>query len=189
VSELLARARSWVAEAHPHARHLERTLDWLLVLDPEASEPLRIAAVTHDIERAFPPEEELFDSARDWASPDYNKWHQDRCADIDARWLREQGAPEGLVTEVDRLVRVHEWGGWAEADLLQAADSLSFLEVMADVVVGWARTGRTTRESAEGKLRAMYERMRPARALGLGAPLLDAALGRFDVEPVEGAAS
>ena len=34
VSEVLDRAQAWIAEVHPHARHLERTLDWLLELDP-----------------------------------------------------------------------------------------------------------------------------------------------------------
>jgi hypothetical protein len=51
---VLDRAQAWVADVHPHARHLERTLDWLLALDPHASERARIAAATHDIERAYP---------------------------------------------------------------------------------------------------------------------------------------
>ncbi len=41
-------------EVHPHARHLLRTEDWLLELDGDAGEGLRLAAVLHDIERAFP---------------------------------------------------------------------------------------------------------------------------------------
>ena len=32
MSELLARAQTWIADVHPHARHLQRTLHWLLVL-------------------------------------------------------------------------------------------------------------------------------------------------------------
>ena len=55
---------------------------WALELEPDASERLRIAAVLHDIERAFPDREATWDSARDWDSPAYNRWHQDRCADI-----------------------------------------------------------------------------------------------------------
>jgi hypothetical protein len=54
MSDLLESARAWIADVHPHARHLERTLDWLVDLDPEAATVTRIAAVTHDIERAFP---------------------------------------------------------------------------------------------------------------------------------------
>ena len=102
----------------------------------------QIAAVTHDIERAFPDPDATWDSARDWDSPDYNRWHQDRCADLVAAWLREQGAAGGARgAHVEALVRVHEDGGWPEADVLQAADSLSFLETMVPARAGWAGRG------------------------------------------------
>jgi hypothetical protein len=178
VSDLLPRARAWVEEVHPHARHLLRTEDWLLALDRDAGEGLRLAAVLHDIERAFPDPEATWDSARDWDSVDYNRWHQDRCADIAAGWLGEQGAPADLVAEVDALVRVHEEGGWAEADLLQAADSLSFLETMVPLVVGWVESGRATRERAAAKVRHSMTRIDPrlTRARELAAPYLETAL-------------
>jgi hypothetical protein len=170
MSELLPAARAWVVDSgHPHARHLLRTEDWVLELDPGAGEALRIAAVLHDIERAFPDPEARWDSARDWDSPEYNRWHQDRSADMASRWLREQGAPEGLVDAVDRLIRVHEVGGWPEADVLQAADSLSFLETLAGLVVGWVESGRAPRERAAAKVQSSLDRIAPglteARAL------------------------
>jgi hypothetical protein len=175
---LLPRARAWVEDVHPHARHLLRTEDWVVELDPEAGEGLRLAAVLHDIERAFPDPDAGWDSARDWDSPEYNRWHQDRCAGIAAAWLREEGAPAPLVAEVDALIRVHENGGWREADLLQAADSLSFLETMVPLVVGWVETGRAPRERAAAKVRNSVERMAPGlrRARELAAPYLDDAL-------------
>jgi hypothetical protein len=178
VTELLPRARGWVEAVHPHARHLLRTEDWLLTLDADAPETLRVAAVLHDIERAFPDPDAPWDSARDWDDPDYNRWHQDRCAEIAARWLREQDADPAFAAEVERLIRVHEDGGWPEADLLQAADSLSFLETMGPLVVGWVESGRAPREAAEAKLRHTLTRIAPrlTRARELGAPLLDAAL-------------
>ena len=128
MASLAERARAWVEEVHPHARHLTRTLDWVLELEPGASEALEVAAVTHDIERAFPDPDATWDSARDWAAPAYNRWHQDRCADMVAAWLTEQGAPAGVAARAEALVRIHEEGGDPEADVLQAADSLSFLE-------------------------------------------------------------
>jgi Domain of unknown function (DUF4202) len=169
---VIERARAWVEQVHPHARHLLRTEDWLLELDPHAGAALRLAAVLHDIERAFPDPSSPWESWRDWDLPEYNRWHQDRCADIAAAWLREQGAPEALTREVERLVRVHEQGGWREADLLQAADSLSFLETMVPLVQRWPR------ENAEAKLSNAVERMAPGqdRARALGAPLLADAL-------------
>jgi hypothetical protein len=175
---LLSRAREWVEEIHPHARHLLRTEAWVVELEPGAGEGLRLAAVLHDIERAFPDPDASWDSARDWDSPAYNRWHQDRCARIAADWLREQGAPDALVAEVGVLIRVHEEGGWRDADLLQAADSLSFLETMVPLVAGWVESGRASRERAAGKVRNSVERMAPGmeRARVLAAPYLEAAL-------------
>jgi hypothetical protein len=169
---LLGRARAWVDDVHPHARHLLRTEHWLLELDPEASEALRLAAVLHDIERAFPDTEAGWDSSRDADSPEYNRWHQDRCARIAGDWLVEQGARPELVEEVRALIRVHEDGGWHEADLLQAADSLSFLETMVPLVQRWPR------ETAEAKLDHSVQRINPSltRARELAEPLRDAAL-------------
>jgi hypothetical protein len=182
VSELLPRARAWVADVHPHARHLLRTEDWLVTLDEGAGEGLRLSAVLHDIERAFPDPDASWDSARDWASPEYNRWHQDRCADIAGEWLREQDAPPDLVAEVQALIRVHEEGGWPEADLLQAADSLSFLETMVPLVLGWVESGRASHDAAAGKLRQSLTRIQPGltQARALAEPLLDAGLRELD---------
>jgi hypothetical protein len=178
VSDLLGRARAWVEDVHPHAHHLLRTEDWLLELEPDAGERLRLAAVLHDIERAFPDPAATWDSAREWDSPAYNRWHQDRCADIASRWLREQAGPAALVAGVDELIRAHEDGGWPEADLLQAADSLSFLETMVPLVVGWVESGRASRERAAGKLQNSLDRMHPslAQARALAQPMLRDAL-------------
>ena len=182
MSELLPSARAWVEEVHPHARHLLRTEDWLVELDPRAAEGLRIAAALHDIERAFPDPETTWDTSRDWDSPEYNRWHQDRCARIAVGWLRQQGAAPELVDEVEALIRVHEDGGWPEADLLQAADSLSFLETMVPLVVGWVESGRAPRERAAAKVQHSVDRMHPSldRARELAEPMLRDALGAVD---------
>jgi hypothetical protein len=188
VSSLLPAARAWVVELnHPHERHLLRTEDWLLELEPDAGERLRIAAVLHDIERAFPEPGVNWDSARDWDNPEYNRWHQDRCALIAGRWLREQGAPEDLVANVDALILVHEEGGWPEADLLQAADSLSFLDTLTPLVISWVRSGRATRERGMAKVRSSVDRMAPgmARARKLAQPMLAEALREVETADAE----
>jgi NADPH2:quinone reductase len=179
MTELVSRALAWVAEVHPHARHLERTREWVLVLDPEAGEALEIAAVIHDIERAFPAGDDPFDPAAPPGADGYDEWHQQRSADIGERWLREQRAPEELVADVGALIRAHESGGSPRADVLQAADSLSFLEVQTDLFIDMVRDGRLTRERAEQKLRLMQDRIRIPRAAELGAPRLSAALARL----------
>jgi kynurenine formamidase len=182
VTELLDRARDWVIDVHPHAEHLERTLDWVVELAPDAPEALRIAAVTHDIERAFPDPAATWDSARDWDSPEYNRWHQDRCADLVGDWLREQGADPALVGDVDALVRAHEEGGWPQADVLQAADSLSFLETMVPLLLAWSERGYA--DNAAAKLRHSLARIAPeqARARALAAPLVERALARLGAD-------
>lgn len=148
---------------------MERTLDWLLVLEPEASLALRLAAITHDIERAFPPAD---DSAPSPTAADYHDWHQDRSMRVMAQWLAEQDVAAELIAEVGALVRVHEDGGWPEAELLQAADSLSFLEVQVELFAARVRAGELLRTQAEAKFHFMYDRLRDPRARELARPLL-----------------
>jgi kynurenine formamidase len=177
-----------MAELHPHYRHMERTLWWVDRLDPGASEALRIAAITHDCERAYPDHDAGWDSAVSWDDPEYGRWHQERCARIVAGWLREQGAEVELVDEVERLVRVHEDGGWPEADLLQAADSLSFLETLGGLLGEWVQSGRASRERAVGKARHSAERIAAALTVARAeaGPLLAAVLQRLAAVPVPG---
>lgn len=185
-ADLVARAAEWVEEVHPHARHLHRTLDWLLELDPQAGEALRLAAVAHDIERAFPGESEPPAGEEGPVSQAYERWHQDRSAELLAGWLREQAAPPALVEEVSDLVRVHEDGGSPDADLLQAADSLSFLEVQVELFVGLVAAGTLSRAQAERKLQRMYERIRVPRARELAEPMLSRGLARLGGGGAEG---
>lgn len=148
------------------------------MLEPGASEALRIAAVTHDIERAFAPAQAPPDG--DPASPAYTRWHQDRSARVVARWLAERDAPPALAAEVAELVRIHETGGGPAGDLLQAADSVSFLETQIDLFTGMVRDGRLSESAARRKFQWMYDRVRLPRASELAAPMLASALARLD---------
>ena len=154
-----------------NARHLLRARDWLVVLEPAASEAARIAALTHDCERAFP-------GGPRWSADDepddrvYRDMHARRSADIAAAWLREQGADDLLVDRVHGLVLDHEWGGSAEADLVQAADSLSFLEVQGDLFAEWVAEGRCSPQRAIEQFRWMHDRIRVDRARPIASSLL-----------------
>ena len=54
-SGFVDRARHWVVENYPYNRdHLIRSLEWLDRLAPGLPEAVRLAALTHDMERAFP---------------------------------------------------------------------------------------------------------------------------------------
>ena len=174
-------AEAWVAP-YANAVHLLRTRDWLLELDPDAGEALRIAALTHDIERNFPdspvPRPDLPAN-----EPAYRNAHQARSAEIVSRWLAEQGAGEELRREVSAIVQTHEWGGSPQADLLQAADSISFLETMAGDAAGWVRDGRFTRQRTVEQLRWMLSRIRVPKARRLAQPFYDRALAAVDAVP------
>jgi hypothetical protein len=73
---------------------------------------------------------------------------------------------------------VHEDRGWPEADVLRAADSLSFLETRAPLVVGWIESGRAAPERGAAKVRSSIERIKPdmTRARELAEPMLREAL-------------
>ncbi len=176
---LSEKARTWIS-AYWNAEHLRRTLDWLLELEPGASEALQLASLTHDMERFFPGGPQFDPATMIPGEPEYTRAHSERSAQIVAEWIREQGADEELTREVARLIEQHETGGDAAANLLQAADSLSFLEVNADLVVAWAETGRCSVERATQQHEWMFERIRPKHARQLAEPLFTSAVKRLE---------
>jgi len=169
-------ALEWIAP-YWNAEHLVRTRDWLLVLEPGAGLAPRLAALTHDIERHFPG-----GPAPDPNDPDYPRLHAERSALFVHDWLEGQGAPRGLTADVIRLVAAHEVGGSPDADLLQAADSLSFLEVNAARPAAWVREGRCDVDTARGKLRGMHDRIRWPGARAHADALFERALRRLEEE-------
>lgn len=173
------RALEWIGP-YWNAHHLVRTRDWLLELERDASEALRLAALTHDMERHFPggPVDDLSIPPEDGMT--YRRLHSERSAQIVGDWLAGEGAEEELVADVRRLIVAHEVGGAPDEDLLQAADSLSFLEVNPPVVVGWHTSGRCDRERSRAQLRWMFERIRVPRARDLAQPLYEEALAVVD---------
>lgn len=179
MSEREERARAWIAP-YWNARHLERTLDWLLELDPGASEAMRLAALTHDMERHFPGGPEMDPATTPPDAPGYRREHSQRSARIVGEWLREDGAPAPLVADVERLILAHEIGGAPDEDVVQAADSLSFLEVNAELVARWFAEGRCSRERAKQQLGYMFERIRVERARELARPLYEDGLAVVD---------
>jgi hypothetical protein len=172
---VIDRASAWI-EPYWNAEHLRRTADWLLIVEPAADEPLQLAALTHDMERHFPggPVQDLsVPPGRDGA---YRREHSERSARIVGEWLRGEGADAGTVAEVERLIVLHEVGGDSAADALQAADSLSFLEVNIDVPYAWARRGDCDIARARAQHTWMFERIRLPGAQDLARPLYEAAL-------------
>ncbi len=175
------RAEEWVAP-WPNGRHLLRTRDWLLVLDPHAGLALRLAALGHDAERNFsgsPPQ----DPGLPANDRGYRDAHQARSAEVADRWLADQGAPRELRGAVSALIAVHEWGGSPQADLLQAADSISFLEVNADHAERWMLEHGHSAQRIATQLDWMYRRISIERARELAQPFY--ARARAMIESLE----
>jgi hypothetical protein len=176
-SPLIDRARVWVEENYPYNRtHLVKSLEWLDRIAPGSPDAVRLATLTHDMERAFGGPDAIPIVLNDRA---YEKAHSDRSARIVGEWLAANGAAPELAGEVAALIRVHEWGGSPAADLVQAADSLSFLETNVELMIGFARSGKYSRDDIVAKIDAMYERIGVPAAKELARPMWRDAMQRL----------
>jgi hypothetical protein len=170
--------RLWVIENYPYnSAHLLKSLEWLDRLSSGASEAVRLATLTHDMERAFGGPDAIPIKMNDRA---YEAAHANRSARIVGEWLRANGARADLVSDVEALIRVHEWGGSPDANLVQAADSLSFLEMNIDLMVGFAQTGKYSKAEVASKIDQMYERIQLPAARELARPMWEQAKARFE---------
>src|SRR5215510_2619273 len=179
---LITKARQWVIEKYPYnSNHLIKALEWLDRIAPDATEATRLATLTHDMERAFPGPDQPILARIDGLEieDEYNKLHSARSAWMVGKWLSEQGADETLVDEVERLIDAHEVGGWPEANLVQAADSLSFLETNIDLFLGFARDGKRTLDEVAIKFFTTYERIQVPEAKKLALPMYEEARRRL----------
>lgn len=177
-SALVEQARRWVVENYPYNRdHLLRALEWLDHLAPGAREAVRLATLTHDMERAFPgPDSPVMESLDD---PVYEQLHSERSARIVTEWLMSHGASEQLTREVAALIVAHEVGGNHEADLVQAADRLSFLDTNVDLFLGFVESGRFSIDEVRTKFEHSYNRIRVPDAKALALPLYERADARL----------
>jgi hypothetical protein len=164
--------------SHRNARHLERTRDWVRELRPGAGEPLVLAALLHDVERGVPGGASLDEQIAAFDDDQAVRAHSERSARIAGEWLRDEGARPELVRAVEDLIRLHETGGSEDGDVLQAADSLSFLET--NPAAAWMREGRAGAEHGRRKLDYMLERIRLVDARRAAQALHEAAVEELD---------
>ena len=110
--------------------HLTRTVYWLKQLHPDADEYMQIAALSHDIERAFQDEKKMkkLREKEGFKDPEFLRLHQERGAEIMEHFLREQGVDHKQIERVKRMIAHHEEGGNEEQNEIKDADSVSFLE-------------------------------------------------------------
>jgi len=176
-SLLVQLGRLWVIEHYPYNRtHLLKSLEWLDRIAPEAREAVRIATLTHAMERAFGGPDAIPIVMNDRA---YEKAHSDRSARIVGEWLRANGGAPDLVKDVEDLIRVHEWGGWPDANLVQAADSLSFLETNINLMIGLVKSGKYPLAVIASKIDEMYNRIQVVPAKALAQPMWEQARMRL----------
>jgi hypothetical protein len=174
-TEVEALAAEWV-RPYDQVEHLMRARDWLVHLDPHATVEMRVAAMTHDIERMFPGGPTLRHADAEWDSPFYLFPHSLRSAEAVGVWL-------GSLGPVSAEVSPAEVRGLRGADVLQAADSLSFLETLAGLTREWVLTGTCSRDAAAGKLIYSVERIRVAAAREPADQLLEWALDQLPSGP------
>ncbi len=124
-------------------RHADNTLEWLLRLEPDAGDALRLAALAHDIDRA--------DDVRKVKRADFDDYdafksaHAHNSAEILRSILIRCDVEADIVDEACRLVEVHEVGGDPRSDLLKDADSISYFDVNLPLYYqreGWQETKR-----------------------------------------------
>ena len=158
-------------------RHLRRTLHWLLELDPGADEAVQIAALAHDLQRAYRAGEP--EGTGGFLDPVFLGHHQERGGAIIATFLRQQGAGEELAERVRMLVSRHEEGGTDEQNLLRDADSVSFFENNCDFFLRVLAPVEGP-ASVRAKFSWMFERIGSEPARRIARPWYEVALARIN---------
>ena len=180
---IVKRVRDWVKKIYGNSQHLLRTGYWMKKLDPKCDLATYLAAITHDIERAFPegrvpPSPEI--RGVKWDDKKYNLWHGRRSAEFVEKFLIENGFREQeVIRKIRRLITYHEIGGDKETDLIKDADSLSFLEINAPLFISWVPQKASVKEIKE-KFDYMFNRISSEKARKLAEPFYKKALKRLE---------
>lgn len=169
----------WIADYYDR-EHLTRAGDWMLALEPQAPEYLIVAALLHDLERKVPGGPKLDMEKDRWDSREYNDAHTGRSAVVVPTWLTAHGYDAELAKAVAQPIREHEFGGSPDGDLMQAADSISFLETNARLVAGWANEGKCTPEKGLEKLQWMGERVRHPEGSEIARRYMERSIAQFE---------
>lgn len=107
--------------------HARNTLEWMIKLEPQADEALKIAALGHDIERAISKRKIKRENYTNYE--EFKKAHSLNSAEVLSKLMETFGVKKDLREEIFYLVNHHETGGNKRSNLLKNADSLSFFQV------------------------------------------------------------
>lgn len=115
-----------VADKPTDVIHAQRTAYWVGQLKNDPDEALLMAAVAHDIERAF-----YGDWKKGSSDVDALRKHQDLSARTIGTFLKKEGASDAVIERVKHLVEHHEEGGDDDQNVLCDADCLAYFEEKA----------------------------------------------------------
>lgn len=133
--------------------HAKLVLKWVCELNPDADEALKIAALSHDIDRAMTgiTEKDLKDFSQ---INEFKKEHSIRSAKFICDILIKHGYSPEVIEKVKHLVENHEFGGDTETNILTDADSLAYFDY--NIPSYLKRNGK---ERAKEKIKFMYSRL------------------------------
>lgn len=185
--EIIKKIENWVTATSESSDHLLRTGFWVNELEPNISDEVYIACITHDIEIDLRSEADeqfykqnfgkLYETG-DWSNREYNLWHGMRSAGFVMKFLELEGRGNLDEIKILRLIQTHEFGGGDEQNLVKDADSLSFLDVQVDTFVKkvpdvWPK------ESVRKKFDWMFERITKEKAKEIAKPMYEKAISRL----------
>ena len=156
--------------------HFDRTVHWLKKLKPNATEDFLIAAIGHDIERAFRVNEPF--KRAGFRDEEFLKNHMKKGAEILGKFLKEEGADDITIKKVKHLVSGHELGGDEDQNLLKDADSLSFVENNAQIFL--SKFDELGYEKIKEKFDWMYERISSPKAKELAKPFYNDMMSKLN---------
>ena len=169
MSKLYNKAEQFVIDSFnnidkPHQiKHFIRTAYWVKQLEPNSDEALLIAAVAHDIERAF-RQKDILEKKYLVNELEFLRPHEERGAEIIAKFLKKEGAKKELINKIKMLVSRHEEGGNTDQNLLKDADSISFFENNVKFFFEGELLKLFGKENVKKKLDWMYNRITSKKA-------------------------
>ena len=184
MTELYQKVEQFVVDSFTEAgnvkgiKHFKRTVYWVQQLNSEADESLLIAAVAHDIERAFRESNYAEKFQKGFRTDEHLVHHQERGAEIIADFLQKQGVDKGFIERIKDLISKHEVGGSGDQDILKDADSVSFFENNVDhFVINLAL--EVGKENVKDKFDWMFNRISNEKAKQIAFPWYKEAIKRL----------
>ncbi|MCK5061072.1 DUF4202 family protein [Candidatus Parcubacteria bacterium] len=160
-------------------RHFDRTAYWIKELKPDVDIAYLIAAIGHDIERAFKDAKKDFVNTKlSFRDEEFLKQHSEKGAEILGKFLEKEGANNKLINRVKHMVSKHELGGDEDQNLLKDADSLSFVENNGPIFL--SKIEKLGYDRIKEKFDWMYNRITSEKAKEIGKPFYDKMMSELE---------